>query len=83
MIKAEPHYEKCLTGLANSILKRFGVPPVGPTLPPADTLLEKHHRNTVVFLLDGMGRSVFFGHIWWIRIIRFSPRRPSRLRHRF
>ncbi|MBR6228791.1 MAG: alkaline phosphatase family protein [Eubacterium sp.] len=58
MKQAGLHYEKCLTGLANSILKRFGVPPVGPTLPPADTLLEKHHRNTVVFLLDGMGKSV-------------------------
>lgn len=63
MIKAEPHYEKCLTGLANSILKRFSVPPVGPTLPPADTLLEKHHRNTVVFLLDGMGKSVLEGNL--------------------
>lgn len=63
MKQASLHYEKCLTGLANSILKRFGVPPVGPTLPPADTLLEKHHRNTVVFLLDGMGKSVLEGNL--------------------
>ena len=63
MIKAEPHYEKCLTEMANSILKRFGVPPVGPTLPLADMLLEKHHRNTVVFLLDGMGKSVLEGNL--------------------
>ena len=63
MKQADLHYEKCLTGLANSILKRFGIPPVGPTLPPADMLLEKHRRNTVVLLLDGMGKSVLEGNL--------------------
>jgi len=53
-----PDYKNCIANLANSVLKRFEVKPVGDTLPMADEVLSLGHRNVVVFLLDGMGISV-------------------------
>ena len=51
-----PDYKNCIANIPNSVLKHFGVPPVGNTLPQMDRLLaEKDYRNVVLLLLDGMG----------------------------
>lgn len=48
-------YRNCLANLPNSILKKFGVTPVGQTLPCMDELLKKDYKNVVILLLDGLG----------------------------
>ena len=53
-----PDYENCIANLPNSVLKAFGVRPVGASLPLMDGLLQTPHRNTIVLLLDGMGMSI-------------------------
>ncbi len=53
-----PDYDNCITNLACSVMKRFGVAPPNPTLPLADKLLERGTRNTVLMLLDGMGLNI-------------------------
>lgn len=53
-----PDYDNCIANLACSILKHFGVEPPNKTLPLADKYLEKHYKNTVVLLLDGMGKNI-------------------------
>nr|MCR5121737.1 alkaline phosphatase family protein [Ruminococcus sp.] len=50
-----PNYKNCLANIPNSVLKYFGVPTVGDTLPQLDKLLENEYENVVLFLLDGMG----------------------------
>ena len=54
----QPDYENCIANLPNSILKKWGIPPMGKTLPLADAFLKKEYKNVVVLLLDGMGKSV-------------------------
>lgn len=53
-----PDYENCLANLPNSILKYFGLPTVGSTLPLGDRQLKKEYKNVVLLLLDGMGKSI-------------------------
>jgi hypothetical protein len=53
-----PDYNNSITNLANSILKKWGLPTNGGTLKLLDRYLEKDYRNVVVILLDGMGRSI-------------------------
>lgn len=53
-----PDYENCLANLPNSILKYFGLPTVGKTLPLADSYLQKDYKNVVLLLLDGMGKHI-------------------------
>lgn len=53
-----PDYENCLANLPNSILKYFGLPTVGKTLPLADQYLQKDYKNVVLLLLDGMGKHI-------------------------
>ncbi len=54
-----PDYKNCLANIPNSVLKHFGVPTVGDTLPQLDRLLaEKDYKNVVLMLLDGMGTYV-------------------------
>lgn len=53
-----PDYENCLANLPNSILKYFGLPTVGKTLPLADRYLQKDYKNVVLLLLDGMGKHI-------------------------
>lgn len=50
-----PDYKNCIANLPNSVLKYFGVPTVGDTLPLADRYLTGQYKNVVVLLLDGMG----------------------------
>lgn len=52
------NYENCIANLPNSILKKYGVEPVGKTLPVADRLLEGDYKNVVLLLLDGMGTCI-------------------------
>ncbi|MBQ9120386.1 MAG: alkaline phosphatase family protein [Lachnospiraceae bacterium] len=52
-----PDYENCISGLAGSILKEFGVETT-KSLALCDKLLEKKYKNVVVLLLDGMGQSI-------------------------
>ncbi len=53
-----PDYENCIANLPNSILKYWGLPTVGKTLPMADRYLTKDYKNVVVLLLDGMGKVI-------------------------
>ena len=53
-----PDYDNCLANLPNSILKYFGQPTVGSTLPLADKYLQKDYKNVVLLLLDGMGKHI-------------------------
>lgn len=58
-----PDYNNCLANVPNSILKYFGVEPVGPTLPLLDKYLDKEYKNVVLLLLDGMGKSIIEKHL--------------------
>ena len=58
-----PDYENCNANLPNSILRYFGVTPVGKTLPLLDRYLGNDYKNVVVFLLDGMGKRVMERHL--------------------
>ena len=54
-----PDYKNCLANIPNSVLKQFGVPTVGDTLPQLDRLLaEREYKNVVLLLLDGMGTHI-------------------------
>ena len=53
-----PDYQNCIANLPNSILKAFGVKPVGESLPLLDRHLTKEYRNIVVLLLDGLGVNI-------------------------
>lgn len=53
-----PDYDNCIANLPNSILKYWGLPTVGKTLPLADRYLTKEYKNVVVLLLDGMGKVI-------------------------
>lgn len=58
-----PDYKNCIANLPNSILRKFGVTPVGDTLPLLDRYLDKDYRNIVVILLDGMGKAILERHL--------------------
>lgn len=54
-----PDYEHCLTNLACSILKEFGVgESSNPTFEICDEVFKRKYKNVVVILLDGMGKSI-------------------------
>lgn len=56
--KKLPDYDNCITCLANSILKKFGVEQNGKSLEMIDRYLEKEYRNIVVIVLDAMGKCI-------------------------
>lgn len=58
-----PDYTNCTANLPNSILKYFGAKTVGDTLPLLDKYLGKEYKNVVVFLLDGMGKTIIERHL--------------------
>lgn len=58
-----PDYENCIANLPNSILKKWGLPQRGSSLPLADWYLEQDCTNVVVLLLDGMGSSILKRHL--------------------
>ena len=58
-----PDYKNCIANLPNSILKKFGIPTAGDTLPLLDKYLEKDYKNIVVILLDGMGKAIVERHL--------------------
>lgn len=63
-MKLKNNYGECLTNLACSISKYFGVPYKHNTLDYIDTLLEeKKPKNVVTILLDGMGNSLLDKHL--------------------
>lgn len=53
-----PDYNNSIANLANSILKKWGLPTNGSTLKFLDRYLEKNYKNVVVILLDGMGKCI-------------------------
>ena len=53
-----PDYENCIANLANSILEEFGVYVNRHKLGMLEPYLEKHYKNVVVILLDGMGKCI-------------------------
>jgi len=53
-----PDYSNSIANLANSILKKWGLPTNGKTLELLDRYLAKDYKNVVVILLDGMGRCI-------------------------
>lgn len=54
-----PDYENCITNLACSILKEFGIDcGFGNSLKICDDLFQKNYKNIVVLLLDGMGKCI-------------------------
>lgn len=53
-----PDYNNCITNLACSIQKEFGIEPANPTLKMCDKLLQKQYKNIVVILFDGMGKNI-------------------------
>ena len=54
-----PDYNKCITNLACSILKEFGIDyGSGSSLKICDDLFQKNYKNIVVLLLDGMGKCI-------------------------
>lgn len=58
-----PDYQNCLTGLPNSVLRSFGISPVGDTLPLLDRYLEKKYKNIVLLVLDGLGTCILEGNL--------------------
>ena len=58
-----PDYKNCTANLPNSILKKFGAPTAGDTLPLLDKYLDRDYRNIVVLLLDGMGKHILEHHL--------------------
>lgn len=58
-----PDYNNCLANIPNSILKWFGLEPVGASLPMLDDLLKKDYKNVVLLLLDGMGTAIMNEHL--------------------
>ena len=53
-----PDYNNSIVNLANSILKKWGLPTSGKTLKLLDRYLEKDYKNVLVILLDGMGKHI-------------------------
>jgi len=53
-----PDYNNSIVNLANSILKKWGIPTNGETLKLLDRYLAKDYKNVVVILLDGMGKCI-------------------------
>lgn len=51
-------YTKCITNLACSVLKEFGVEPSHNTFAMADEVMKEGYDNIVLILLDGMGMSI-------------------------
>jgi len=58
-----PDYKNCIANLGCSVLKYFGIEPPNSTLPAADALLNKHYKNVVVLLLDGLGVNILKKHL--------------------
>lgn len=58
-----PDYKNCIANLPNSILKKFGLPTNGNTLPLLDKYLQKDYKNVIVILLDGMGKAIIERHL--------------------
>ncbi|MGN0379180.1 MAG: alkaline phosphatase family protein [Butyrivibrio sp.] len=56
-------YENCIANLPNSILKNYGVNPVGKTLLMADQYLKDDYKNVVILLLDGLGTCILEGNL--------------------
>ena len=58
-MKIRNNYDECLTNLACSVQKYFGVKTKHKTLKEVDKMLKKHQpKNVVVILLDGMGANI-------------------------
>ncbi len=53
-----PDYNNSIANLANSILKKWGLPSNGGTLELLDRYLAKDYKSVVVILLDGMGKCI-------------------------
>lgn len=53
-----PDYNNSIVSLANSVLKKWGLPATGGTLELLDGYLAKDYKNVVVILLDGMGKCI-------------------------
>ena len=51
-------YNNCLTNLACSIRKHFGLPYHHKTLGKVDELLADDPKNVILILLDGMGSNI-------------------------
>lgn len=67
--KKLPDYDNCITCLANSILKKFGVEQNGKSLEMLDRYLEKEYQNIVVIVLDAMvKRQKEWSVIWKSRL---------------
>ena len=54
-----PDYQNCITNLACSILKEFGIEEqTNASLQVCDEIFQGQYKNIVVILLDGMGKSI-------------------------
>ena len=53
-----PDYNNSIANLANSILKKWGLPTNGGTLEILDRYITKDYKNILVILLDGMGKNI-------------------------
>jgi len=53
-----PDYNNSIANLANSIMRKWGLPTNGGTLKLLDSYLTKDYKNAVVILLDGMGKCI-------------------------
>lgn len=54
-----PDYDKCLTNVACTILKQFGLPHHHPSLPVLDKVFaEKEYKNVILLIYDGMGMNI-------------------------
>ena len=53
------NYNKCLTNVANSILKYYDLKTYHSTLKELDDILEeKRYKNIILMLYDGMGSNI-------------------------
>lgn len=55
--------ERCLVNLSNSVTYSFGLKTFHSTLSVVDSVLERKPRNTVILLLDGLGRNILERHL--------------------
>lgn len=53
----------CIVNLPNSVLKSFGLNPVGKTHILFNKYLEKTHKNVVLLALDGFGKNILEYHL--------------------
>jgi len=53
-----PDYKNTIMNVTCSILKHYGYPTKYDTIPACDRLLEKNHRNVILILIDGLGKSI-------------------------